>query len=35
MIDEKIAEVFPDVKLEWECVDWGESFDAVSYTHLL
>ena len=28
MIDEKIAEVFPDVKLEWECVDWGESFDA-------
>lgn len=27
MIDEKIAEVLPEVKLEWECVDWGESFE--------
>ena len=27
MIDEKIAEVLPEVKLEWECVDWGEGFE--------
>lgn len=28
MIDEWMEEHYPDVKLEWECVDWGESFDA-------
>lgn len=28
MIDEKVEEVLPNVRLEWECVDWGESFDA-------
>lgn len=28
MIDEKVAEVLPNVRLEWECVDWGENFDA-------
>lgn len=26
MIDEMAAEKFPDVELEWECVDWGENF---------
>ncbi|MBO5371961.1 MAG: carbohydrate ABC transporter substrate-binding protein [Lachnospiraceae bacterium] len=28
MIDEKVAEILPNVRLEWECVDWGENFDA-------
>ncbi|MCM1122671.1 MAG: extracellular solute-binding protein [Eubacterium sp.] len=28
MIDDFLAEEFPSVKLEWECVDWGESFDS-------
>lgn len=28
MINEMVAEKFPDVKLEWECVDWGESFSS-------
>ncbi|PXV93805.1 ABC-type glycerol-3-phosphate transport system substrate-binding protein [Lachnotalea glycerini] len=27
MIDEALAEKFPNVQLEWECVDWGEKFD--------
>lgn len=27
MIDEKLAEAIPNVKLDWECVDWGESFN--------
>ena len=26
MIDDYLAENFPQVRLEWECVDWGESF---------
>lgn len=26
MIDEMVEEKFPEIKLEWECVDWGESF---------
>ena len=28
MIDEWLEERYPDVRLEWECVDWGENFDA-------
>lgn len=28
MIDEWMEENYPGVRLEWECVDWGESFDA-------
>lgn len=28
MIDEWMEERFPHVRLKWECVDWGESFDA-------
>lgn len=28
MIDETIAEKFPNVELEWECIDWGEKFDS-------
>lgn len=28
MISEKIAATFPEIKLEWECVDWGESFES-------
>lgn len=28
MIDDFLAEKFPDVRLEWECVDWGESFES-------
>lgn len=28
MIDEKVAEYFTNIQLEWECVDWGENFDA-------
>lgn len=28
MIDDFLAEEFPHVRLEWECVDWGESFDS-------
>lgn len=27
MISEAVAEKFPGVELEWECVDWGENFD--------
>lgn len=26
MIDEALAEQYPNVKLEWECVDWGNDF---------
>lgn len=26
MIDEALAEKYPNVKLEWECVDWGNDF---------
>lgn len=26
MIDDVLAEKFPHVHLEWECVDWGENF---------
>lgn len=25
MIDDFLAEEFPNVKLEWECVDWGRA----------
>ena len=28
MIDEVLAEEFPNVKLQWECVDWGEKFNS-------
>lgn len=28
MIDDWIREHYPEVRLEWECVDWGENFDA-------
>lgn len=28
MITEAVEAAFPQVKLEWECVDWGEQFDA-------
>lgn len=28
MIDDFLAEEFPQVRLEWECVDWGESFES-------
>ncbi len=28
MIDDFLAEKYPNVRLEWECVDWGESFDS-------
>ncbi|MGB4658044.1 MAG: ABC transporter substrate-binding protein [Mobilitalea sp.] len=28
MIDEALADKFPNVQLEWECVDWGEKFDS-------
>lgn len=28
MIDDFLKEEFPHVKLEWECVDWGESFES-------
>lgn len=28
MIDEWLKKYFPEVRLEWECVDWGENFDA-------
>lgn len=27
MIDAALEEQFPNVKLEWSCVDWGENFD--------
>lgn len=26
MIDEALAEVYPNLTIEWECVDWGEGF---------
>lgn len=26
MIDEALAKKYPNIKLEWECVDWGEDF---------
>jgi ABC-type glycerol-3-phosphate transport system substrate-binding protein len=26
MIDEAIAKKYPEIKLEWECVDWGRDF---------
>ena len=28
MIEEKISSVLPEVKVEWECVDWGDSFES-------
>lgn len=28
MIDDVLAEKFPDIKLEWECVDWGDNFSS-------
>lgn len=28
MINEWMAEAYPDVRLEWECVDWGDSFNS-------
>jgi ABC-type glycerol-3-phosphate transport system substrate-binding protein len=28
MIDEWMKEKYPGVRLDWECVDWGERFDA-------
>lgn len=28
MINEVVSEKFPNVKLEWECVDWGTQFDS-------
>lgn len=28
MIDEWMAQEYPNVKLEWECVDWGDSFNS-------
>ncbi len=27
MIDAALKDKFPNVKLEWECVDWGKNFD--------
>ena len=26
MIEEALKEYFPQVELQWECVDWGEDF---------
>ncbi|MGN0773436.1 MAG: ABC transporter substrate-binding protein [Candidatus Ventricola sp.] len=26
MIDEALAQKYPEIKLEWECVDWGNDF---------
>lgn len=26
MIDDALAEVYPNLTIEWECVDWGEGF---------
>jgi ABC-type glycerol-3-phosphate transport system substrate-binding protein len=26
MIDEAVAKKYPEIKLEWECVDWGKDF---------
>lgn len=26
MIDEALAEKYPNITLEWECVDWGNDF---------
>lgn len=26
MIDEALAKKYPEIKLEWECVDWGNDF---------
>ncbi len=31
MIDEVVAEKFPNVKLEWDCVDWGDKFASQMY----
>lgn len=28
MIDDWLAKEYPEVKLEWECVDWGNRFDS-------
>lgn len=28
MINEMAAEKYPNLKLEWECVDWGDSFNS-------
>lgn len=28
MIEEAVAEKFPNVELEWECVDWGNDFSS-------
>ena len=26
MIEDAVTERFPQVELQWECVDWGEDF---------
>ena len=28
MINEVVAEKFPEIRLEWECVDWGDAFSS-------
>lgn len=33
MIDEWLLQEFPQVELEWECVDWGDSFNAKMQGH--
>lgn len=33
MIDEWLLEKFPNVRLEWECVDWGDGFNAKIQGH--
>lgn len=29
MINNLLSEKYPDIRLEWECVDWGEQFSSV------
>lgn len=33
MIDEWLQKTFPEVELEWECVDWGDGFNAKMQGH--
>lgn len=33
LLDEWMAQRYPDVRLDWECVDWGESFDSQLKSH--
>ena len=34
MIDEALAKKYPEIKLEWECVDWGNDFQPMMQVYM-